>query len=72
MVMNTGFEPHHGMPDFSKKIPRHGKTGGSGRVRVGSIGLPVKRVTGQKWVILSGLKTGSGQSGCGSGRVGSG
>ena len=32
-------------------------------VRVGSIELWVKRVTGQKRVILSGLKTGSGQSG---------
>ena len=37
--------------------------------RVGSNGSQVKRVTGQKRVILSGLKSGSGQSGCGSGRV---
>ena len=51
-------------------LHRHGKTDGSGWVWVGSIGLCVKWVTGQKWVILSGLKTGSGQSGCRSGRVG--
>ena len=44
----------------------------SGRVRVRSIGLRVKRVTGQKRVILSGLKMGSSQSGCVLGRVGSG
>ena len=40
---------------------RHGKTGGSCRVWVGSIGLQVKRVTGKKLVILSGLKMSSGQ-----------
>ena len=39
--------------------------------RVGSIGLQVKQVAGQKQVILSGLKMGSNQSGCRSGRVGS-
>ena len=38
-------------------------------IQVGSIRLRVKWVTGQKMVILSGLKTGSGQSGCGSGQV---
>ena len=38
-------------------------------VRVGSIGLWVKRVVGKKRVILRGLKTGSSQSGCGSGQV---
>ena len=37
--------------------------------RVGSIGLQVKQVTGQKRVILSGLKMGSSQSDCRSGRV---
>ena len=36
---------------------------------VGSIGLQVKQVTGQKRVILSGLKMDSSQSGCRSGRV---
>ena len=41
----------------------------AGRVQVGSIGLWVKQVTGQKQVILSGLKMGSGQLGCGSGWV---
>ena len=48
-------------------VGRHGKTSGSGRVRVVSIGSRVKWVTGKKRVILRGLKTG-----CGSGRVGSG
>ena len=48
---------------------RHGKTGESGWVWVGSIGLQVKWVTSQKRVTLSRLKTGSGQSGCGLGRV---
>ena len=37
--------------------------------RVGSIGLQVKQVAGQKQVILSGLKMVSNQSGCKSGRV---
>ena len=37
--------------------------------QVGSIGLRVKRVAGQKWVILIGLKRGSDQSGCGLSRV---
>ena len=36
---------------------------------VRSIELQVKQVAGQKRVILSGLKTSSGQSGCGSSRV---
>ena len=50
---------------FDSICLRHGKAGGSGRVRVriGSIGLWVKRV------ILSGLKSGSGQSGYMLGRV---
>ena len=48
---------------------RHGKTGGSGRVRVMSIGLRVKRVAGQKQIILSSLKMGSSQSSCKSGQV---
>ena len=37
--------------------------------RVGSIGLQVKQVAGQKQVILSGLKTGLSQLGCGSGWI---
>ena len=41
-----------------------------GQVRVESIGLKVKRVVGQKRVILSELKTGSSQLGCESGQVG--
>ena len=44
--------------EITDKLIRHGKTGGSGRV------------IGKKRVILSGLKTGSGQSGCRSGWVG--
>ena len=48
---------------------RHGKTGGSRQVWVGSIWLQVKWVTGQKRLILSGLKMGSCQSGCGLGQV---
>ena len=48
---------------------KHGKTGGSSWIRVGSIGLWVKRVTSQKKVILSGLKTSSSQSDFGLGRV---
>ena len=40
---------------------RHGKTGRSCRVWIGSIGLRVKRVTCQKLVILSGLKMSSSQ-----------
>ena len=50
-------------------VIRHGKTGRSGWVQVGSIGLRVKWVTGKKRVILSRLKTGLGQSGCRLGRV---
>ena len=42
---------------------RHSKTGGVGRVEFGQTGY------GSKWVILSEFKTGSGQSGCGFGRV---
>ena len=44
-------------------LVRHGKMGGSGQVRIRSIGLQVKLV------ILSGLKRGSGRLGCGLGRV---
>ena len=50
--------------DFSGKeeeITRHGKTGGLSRVNQ----VVDKRVTGQKRVILSGLKTGYGQIGLG-------
>ena len=42
-------------------MTRHGKTIGSGQLDAG-----------QKWVILIGLKKGSGQSGCGSSQVRSG
>ena len=55
--------------DPTPVMVRHGKTGGSRQVWVGSIWLQVKWVTGQKRVILSGLKMGSCQSGCGLGQV---
>ena len=40
----------------------------NGQVGSRSIGLQIKRVVGKKRVILSRLKMGSGQSGCGLGR----
>ena len=47
----------------------HNRRVGSGQVQIGSIGLQVKRVASQKRVTLSGLKTGSSQSGCGLSQV---
>ena len=45
---------------------RHGKTGGSGRIRVGSNGLRVKTGHGSKRVIFKRVNRVTGQTGCGS------
>ena len=51
---------------------RRGKTGGSGRVRVGSIGFAGQTGHGSKRVIFKRVNRVTGQPGFGSGRVGSG
>ena len=49
--------------------PRRGKTGGSGRVRVGSTGFAGQTGHGSKRVIFNRVNRVTGQSGFGSGRV---
>ena len=53
------------------KLHRHGKTGGSGRVRVGSIGSRVKTGHGSKRVIFKQVNRVAGQTGHGLSRVAS-
>ena len=55
--------------ELNLRVVRRGKTGGSGRVRVGSIGFAGQTGHGSKRVFFKRVNRVTGQSGFGSGRV---